>query len=75
MAGTIALLGFAVWLVSALVLCFVGFVVVTKHPAKYDPARNAPRFTLPALALAALSIVGFVVGIIASVVWLVGALT
>lgn len=68
--GSLAL-SVIVLFVALLLLVLVGVRVVKKHPAEYDPARNAKRYTYPAgifagIAGAALvwfgvSLVGFIV--------------
>lgn len=61
--------GFMLAASSALALLLLGLVVVKRHPAAYDPARKAKRFTLPAGALVILTALGcalFAVGLIAA---------
>ena len=65
--GSIALGGFVVAVLAGLALLALGLHVVKRHPANYDPARNAKRYTRPALVLVvviALAVISIIVGII-----------
>lgn len=65
--GVVAFLGLMLAIFAAVVLLIVGLIVTRKHPAKYDPARNAKRYTRPALVcviLIALGVLAFIVGLI-----------
>lgn len=67
----IAGLGFGLGLVAALALLALGLFVTRRHPAEYDPARNAPRFVRPAgvlVALIALGVLAFIVGLIGAAI-------
>lgn len=51
MAGAFALaalVAFAIMVVAGLSLVTLGIYVTRRHPATYDPARNAKRYTRPA---------------------------
>lgn len=67
--GFVALLGFGLALVALIAIIALGLYVVRRHPGEYDPARNAPRFTRPALVFVLL----IVLGTLAVAVGLVGA--
>lgn len=65
--GAVALYGFFLALIAGCVLLALGLHVVKRHPANYDPARNARRYTRPALVLViliALGVLGVIVGLI-----------
>lgn len=65
--GSLALYGFFLALVAGAALLTLGLHVVKRHPASYDPARNARRYTRPALVLViliALGVLGVIVGLI-----------
>lgn len=67
--GAVALLGFFLALIAGCILLALGIHVTKKHPGQYDPARNAKRYTRPALVLVIL----IALGVAAVVIGLIGA--
>lgn len=45
--GLLALIAFAVLVVSAAIVVTIGLIVTRRHPGQYDPARAAKRYTVP----------------------------
>lgn len=64
-------IGFAVGLVA---LFAVGLYVAARHPAEYDPARTARRFTAPALIAACVAVLSLACALVSFVGVLVAAL-
>lgn len=76
MAGLVALLAFALLVVSIVVVFSVGFRAATRRPTPTNLRPElAPKYTTTAFVFVLVAVVSSLVGVIAGIVWLVETIT
>lgn len=66
--GAVSLFAFMAAVLCGILLLVTGIVAIKRHPAIDDPARNAKRYTRPALFFAVGSVLAMVVGVFCALV-------